>query len=494
MATRYRIYPSIGIARLGEDTDFFIGPELPGVGPTELTADGTIVKTTRFKDASKKKIRKQGARFHLYESADGVSWRPAELPETAIVEWSVTLTNKKSAVERTPEPPISAERPRILDPDQIIQGGTASISGKNGVSAPLQGTFRTVPAGGAPFQVQVELGRLRTDASGRLIVLGGSGFSSAPAGTPVGPPNTYFTNPHWHDDVSDGPVSAEIRIGDAAPVMAENGAWVIVGPPDYAPAVGGIVTLHDVMRQIGIEQFGMQAPGVPSFDADIAPLLTRARRLRWVHAAANWKNPKFDDPKLGSKATSEKALREDVARLVRAAESILEGHTDPEGPEFKLRVFQQDWLTAWERGDFDDTPVAPVTTFSADGLTRAALEGAVAQGFCPGIEVGILVLDRTIYATPFDYRIDHASVDAGDLTALMAQPWQADFLKCHTEWWPSQRPDLAPQPNGTRKRWPRGVSTHKDMVERVSRLGFVVQQGDDEVFVEAERDTTLPGN
>jgi L-lysine epsilon oxidase-like protein len=495
MATRYRIYPSIGIARLGEDPDFFLGPEIPGVGPTELTQDGSLVRTTRFKDASKKKVRKQGARFHLFESSDGLSWKPAVLPNGATVTWSVTLINKKSAVKRGLEPPIATGRPQIVDAGQIIEGGTKTISGNDATSAPFMGTYKTTPPGGATFQVQVELGQLKTDGKGRLIVLGGKGLSRAPSGTPVGgPPNSYYKNPHWQDDIADGPVTAEVRIGAAAPVMAENGAWVIVGPPDYAPAIEGIVTLHDVMRQMAIDHFGMPAPGQPSFDLDIAPILARTRRMRWVHANANWSDARLDSPKLRSKLVADKPLRQGVAALVRSVEGILVGHTNINGPPFELRAFQTQWLAAWANGDFDDTAVAPATGISAEGLTRAALDGAVAQGFCPGIEAGIIVLDQTIYAAPFDYRIDQAGVGSGDLTALMAQPWQADFLKCNTEWWPSQRPDLAPQANGQPKDWQRGLVTHKDMVDKVARLGIIVQQGANEVFVEAERDMSLPNS
>jgi hypothetical protein len=30
MSTAYRIFPSIGVARLGADSDFFVGPEMLG--------------------------------------------------------------------------------------------------------------------------------------------------------------------------------------------------------------------------------------------------------------------------------------------------------------------------------------------------------------------------------------------------------------------------------------------------------------------------------
>ena len=54
--TEYRIYPSIGIARVGDSKDgFFIGPEAPGVAP-----EGPF----RGKDDG---IKPQGARFRVFQ-------------------------------------------------------------------------------------------------------------------------------------------------------------------------------------------------------------------------------------------------------------------------------------------------------------------------------------------------------------------------------------------------------------------------------------------
>ena len=294
--------------------------------------------------------------------------------------------------------------------------------------------------------------------------------------------------------MADGPVTAEIQLSPGAtPIEAEQGAWVIVAPPDYAPDINCVVTLHDVIRQLGIDSFGLPALGVPSFDLDIDPILTRVRRLRWVHDDAAWSDPRLDNPNLRSRTDADKPLRLSVQNLVLRVETEFEGHTAPAGPPFRLRAFQRKMLDDWAAGSFDDTPAAPNSTLSADGLTRASLEGAAGQGFCPGIEAGIIVLDSTLYTTPFDYRIDHSSVSAGDLTALMAQPWQADFLKCNTEWWPTQRPDLAPQSDGTTEDWIRGAQSHQLLVQRSGRLGFVVRQSAGEVFLEVERDPSLPG-
>jgi hypothetical protein len=63
---RYRIHPAIGIARLGNSPDFFIGPELPGL-PGNL--DETSGAFRSFRDASGQILR-QSARFRVFEYAD----------------------------------------------------------------------------------------------------------------------------------------------------------------------------------------------------------------------------------------------------------------------------------------------------------------------------------------------------------------------------------------------------------------------------------------
>ncbi len=493
---RYRIFPSIGIARLGEDENFFLGPERPGDRQGDLKPDGSITPVTKFKDASRTKIRKQGARFHIFESEDGNEWRPANLPATALVTWTVSLVNKKSAVTRPLKPPTAAMRPEVPAANQsmVIDGGTKQIAGPNATSARFVGPYSTTAPDGSPFNANVELGFLRTDNQGRLIVLGGKGESRAPAGVPIGGAGgtSYYRNPKWYDDVADGPVTAEIKLTPTdAPVAAEQGAWVVVAPPDYAPGIECVVTLYDVIRQVGISELGLAAPGPPSFDLDIAPIINRVRRLQFVHDHAAWSDLRLNSPKLRSKAAADQPLRSGVKDLVLTTESVFKGHELPSGPPFRLRAFQKKFLNDWVAGNFDDTPAVAGPALTANGLTRAALDSAAGQGFCPGIEAGILLLDKSIYSSPFDFRVNHAPVKAGDLTALMAQPWQADFLKCNTEWWPAQRPDLAPQSNGDVEEWIRGADGHKLLVERHARLGVVAQQGAAEVFVEVERDPGL---
>ena len=89
--TDYRIYPSIGIARVGDSTDgFFIGPEAPGVVP-----EGPF----RGKDDG---IKPQGARFRVFQvdiDANGNETVIREVtgaPDVRI-EWTVEHANRKAA-------------------------------------------------------------------------------------------------------------------------------------------------------------------------------------------------------------------------------------------------------------------------------------------------------------------------------------------------------------------------------------------------------------
>jgi len=63
---RYRIFPPIAVARVGDDPDFLLSPEVPGVGVTEPAQGGTV-PATRFKDATSTRIRKPGGLFRTSE-------------------------------------------------------------------------------------------------------------------------------------------------------------------------------------------------------------------------------------------------------------------------------------------------------------------------------------------------------------------------------------------------------------------------------------------
>jgi hypothetical protein len=281
MAQVYKIHPGIGIARVGDsEQDFFIGPELPGRGPVELSA-GVEQPVTSFKDGSFR-VKRQAARFRLFaydEDEGGKLSNPREITaDDAEITWTVELANRKAAARESPPPlptqplrnPQQANRARLE-----ITPSPRAVSGRSQQGPAFDdGLFEDVP---------VYLGELRTDSAGRLLVLGGRGRSrSIPANQPL---FSFANNNFWHDDVSDGIVRASVRVSGqtAVEVAPQHSSWVIVAPPDFAPALGGIVTLYDIMQQAAVERMWAQPPAMPSFRNDILPILERASGLRWVH-------------------------------------------------------------------------------------------------------------------------------------------------------------------------------------------------------------------
>jgi hypothetical protein len=92
--TEYRIYPSIGIARVGDSKDgFIIGPEAPGVVP-----EGPF----RGKDDG---IKPQGARFRIFQVDIDANENEKVVREVtgapdAQIEWTVALANRKAAAQQ----------------------------------------------------------------------------------------------------------------------------------------------------------------------------------------------------------------------------------------------------------------------------------------------------------------------------------------------------------------------------------------------------------
>jgi hypothetical protein len=497
---QYRIFPAIGMARLGDSDEMFACPEVIGSRGREL--DGSEVAS--FKDAAFR-VRKQAARFHVFQRADANA--PWVRLSDGVVEWTVRLANKKDAITR-PGIPID---PKLTNPTKLIRPVLDPARANRLMSA--QGTIRS-DAGTRAIQdltghhvtKGVKLGQLRVDGQGRLLVIGGDIDSGAdPVNSPIG--SSFYDNPGWYDDVADGPVSATVTLPGADSVPVDP-AWCIVAPPDFAPGADPIVTLFDKILQVAIDQnLGgpwTQVPGTPSFTHDIQPILRRARSLGWVHIDSvsgsgqvtnqkNWTKISQDFVALNTNGTAGQPLRSASRDHVMQVEHLLS--------DYQVTSRQRNFLEKWVGNTFADdwVGVPEVTTDpTAESLTRSALEGAVGQGFFPGIEGGRILADPSIYLKPFDFRIDPSVLSAGDVTALMAQPWQADFLKCAGNWWPSQRPDIAPQADGSFLLWQRPLddSSHARLVTMVKRFGMITVQTDAagvQVSATGEgRDPTLP--
>jgi hypothetical protein len=481
--TTIKIFPSIGIARLGNSpTEFFIGPEIPGV---RTPPDGG------YKDA-RCQIKRQAARFRLHGYDEAGNLVQEITRADAEITWEVHLANKKASWK----PFIGLEESASKRNGGITDRATLEIDpGPRSLTEPNQAAgFNT----GKFLGKVVPLGEMRTDADGRLLVLGGFGNSeSVPPGFPI---TNYANNDGWHDDTSDGPVRASVKLNGSSTTITAAPSWVICPPPDFAPPLDSVTTLYDMLFQVAVDKGLLSLPSKPSFTNDIFPILQRVFNLRRVSGLAASGHFSFLSAVPPAGAGTRLAI---FNRLRNPNDPMAPGVADmPRLWDDNYKNFQtvtkaqynamQKWTgaegTDWIN-DWTGSPPPPATAITPEGLTRAALEACVGGAFYPGIESSWFLRDKYNYTEPF--RLDHTGRAAGDITKQMAVPWQADFWDCRSyggyAWWPAQRPDdVFPEAGGGSEEWTRElVSSYNDMVEQWHKLGFIVKKGEE--FVETER-------
>ena len=453
---QFQIFPTIGIARLGNSpNEYFVGPEIPRIVPAPIGG---------FKDALGR-IKRQAARFRIYElDALGVAVREITSKDAKIT-WRVHCANKKAAWHEF--------KGRFHNPTPLRNASISPADRDKLVIDPGEKTIqpndeRVALSGGAFFGKDVPLGELRLDAEGRLLVLGGCGHS-APSreGAPI---TNYANNDYWHDDASDGTVTATIEVdGVSYDVIS---AHVICAPPRFAPHLNHIVTLYDVMYEVAVEQEWEKRPERPSFYPYLYDFFMRAAGYRWVNAQAlrghgPAGNATFDTPemieRLSDSSRSNANFRMGIFRRIRSRDEDPEqaladfmpqlsgddGDTIPGQPRTWLAVtrLQHDMLRQWAEGDFESGRPPSVTSDWNDiaieerpwAHTTAALEACVGGAFFPGIEMTYISEDKANYISR--YRLHPDRFGPGDVTKYMACPWQADFYECSVHWWPVARPD-----------------------------------------------------
>jgi len=509
---RARIHPSIGIARIGDsEQEYLIGPEVTDPAPLE---------PTDYKDSSGA-LKRQAARFRVY-GYDASGAVVAELTAAdAQIDWQVHLVNSKAAWYQFQ---IALDIPEAADPGAaepsylrnatvadrsslVIDGGCQTVTGVGTLGPAFdQGSF---------LDTKVYLGELRTDEAGRLLVLGGRGVSASADGSA---PTTFANNDGWHDDTSDGPVSATVRLnGLELPV---DPAWVVVAPPNYGTEIKSVRTMYDLMVDAFVCDGTFEVPRQVSFTADVLPILTRMCQLQWVnHGFATgygWgARQHFLDPdylaKLSSADPEHAELRLQVWNSCRSWSRDGESPVPwpwiygdamslpPVSPRqyLMLSPTQYQLLQRWAAGDFvaDYDPAAtPPSALEAVPvpeqpamLDRAALEFCLADAFHPGCEMTWPMRHATMYASPF--RIRHREPGSyqpalgsrltqegvtqvggplyaqapGDLTRWMAVPWQTDTASCRSGYAMSFGPTFDPyMPTFWPARVPNQVLTEAD--------------------------------
>ena len=489
-----RIHPAIGIARVGNSPEeYFIGPEV--VTPVPTPPGG-------FQDSTGA-LKRQAALFRIYGyNAFGEPVRELTADEAEIT-WTSHVANTKSewfefqlALDIPEAAEAPASKPRNADIKDrnrlIIDPGARSICGKN-----QQGDEYKFDSGSFMGK-QVYLGELRTDNAGRLIFLGGHGKSASYDGSKA---TTFANNDKWHDDVSDGPVTASVKL-DGKELQVE-GAWVIVAPPNYGPSQVSVRTIYDLLVDVYVQSGALPVPTRASFTKDILPVLQRLSNLQWVNKGfepqygkgAPWD---FNDPgllhQLNEPGDTFRELRRQVTNMFRVfardgaspvpwpwlyGDAMAVPPAKTPRQHVMISPTQVLLFNLWAEGNFesDYNPQAkPVLELrqvepmdQPAMLDEAALTHCLADAFHPGCEMTWPVRHATMYSAPFRIRHrdpatnpvpDYGSQltpqvatslrgplhaqSPGDITRWMAVPWQTDTASCRSGYYAGYGPKYDP--------------------------------------------------
>ncbi len=477
------IHPAIGIARVGNSPSaYFIGPEAPGQA---------IAPKDGFKDADGR-IKRQAARFRVYGLDKAGKVVGEVTADVGTVSWRVHLANRKAAwyqflnamdlgakYAKTPgrrNATIagSARKGLVIDP------GSRTISGRD-----IKGTKYRFDSGKF-MGTAVPLGEVRTDADGRLLVLGGFGSSASYLKKPA---TTFANNDGWHDDTSDGTVRATVTIGGKT--FEAEPAVVAVTPPNYGQGLYGVVTMYDVVYDLFCrdDRFKINPPARPSFWRHIYPMLARLVDSGWVNSGvdvlfgpgspSHLTTPGLLD-QLANPTSEFQPLRSAYAGWFRDPADAWEKQQQVKLPPFYGDAFgdfshlgaddlavtptQFRWLQQWAAGDFDPNPAMRTRPAKLDGypladqpraLDEANLESCLGGPFHPGIELTWPLRVASMWKAPFrlnllaegtqpkmDYGATLTPAEAlgmggvvqttapGTLTWWLGVPWQTDEASC----------------------------------------------------------------
>lgn len=487
-----KIHPAIGVARVGNSDQFFVGPEFPNV-PGNWNAD--TGRFNAFKDPNGKVLR-QAARFRVFEYDDaGNPTKEITLSEGISIRWSVHVANRKasfftfngqSGAETNP-PYVDRDR-RPADAIEKEDRGRGQPERKNRRNAHVtdRRSLEIDPGEvsiNAPGSVDLvdnetsapikQLGQLQMQDDGRLLFLGGVGNTGF-SGANKPPLDEYASNDGWFDDTCDGVVEAEVTFSDGHTELATP-AWVIVGPPKFAPGIRHVVTLYDTLWDLAVRLRLQCQPGgdpelqdlaaqqqawqdatsdfapayEPSFLAHIYPVLSRALAARDVHEPPtghpDYHGQLADWPRLSQRGEDTRQIRETIFRRIRnpnsdeldrlnmprglgddyrTLEDFENGNPTPPSPRAFLSVprVQYAMLKAWVEGrfkedwTFGDVRFAPIPApgpVTPHGLDRAALENCVGGPFYPGIEISWLIREPKVHEGAF--RLKRPAFDIGPL-------------------------------------------------------------------------------
>ncbi len=508
---RAAIHPAIGVARVGDSPEgCFLGPQVVEPPPADPGS---------YRDAQGA-LKRQAVEFRIY-GYNAAGEVVGELTtDQASIEWQVHVANRKATwyqwqiamdIPEAATVTLPLRNAAVTDPAAraalAIDPGPRTISGAGSAGVTCEGSYN-----GAP----VSLGELRTDSQGRLLFLGGRGVSASPDGTPIyrpEDPNSFINADGWYDDTSDGPVTAQVAVGDRR--IPVEGAWVVTAPPNYAPQVKAVRTLYDLLYDLYVQANWLPAPQQISFTHDVFPLLQRLSGLQWVNqgfavAFGFGGRYNFEHPGLIARLgllpppgdyDPNAELRRQILNSFRPptvtdsnqlpwpwlygdAMDVPAGASPRQNAA--ITATQHSILQRWAAGEFvpDWGQHTPYTSIDAVPLAeqpatldRAALEFCLADAFHPGCEMTWPMRHLTMYSSPFRISLRPAEQPEpdygptatqtsllatggplyqqgpGDISRWMGLPWQADTAYCRSGYDPDYDP-FAPT------FWPARVPNH----------------------------------
>lgn len=448
-----RIHPAIGIGRVGNSKEeYFLGPEVPGVFPD-----------VSYKDSAGA-VTRQAARFRVY-GVNAAGDIVQELTSAdADIEWTVHLAAKKASwyvwnvSQDIPEAgPTPLRNAHIEDRKSlIIDGGAQTVRARSNDNPTFEGSFM-----GAPLY----LGELRTEDSGRLLVLGGRGRSFSPtnkpiqqeqlnnrqygvgnaAGLKIDIPDTFgpsIDNDEWTDDMSDGPVDAKVVYqGQELPV---EGAWAAILCPNYVPRdLYTFRTLWDVVTEAMMDEGLVDPPAEVSFRSHILPIFSRLTDMQWVNEGQylefGWGSPADFHAtdlikRLADPSPANAGFRRNLFQRFRNPKYteyeagklpflIGDNNTNPSSsPRQWLALLPSSYayLGRWARGDFvndleqpsepknlSDVPVH----LQGEALDRAALDMVEGDAFHPAPELQFIMRIPSMYRSAYRIKRTHYNRD-----------------------------------------------------------------------------------
>ena len=489
---KVRIYPPIGVCRLGSSSAWFHAPEIPGLALSPEGGD--------FKDADGR-IKKQVQRFRLYafDRDDNIICELTS--DNANSVWNVHLANTKAAwygdrdsmeYDEDAEPFSSYKRNREIVSDReresklIIDGGSLSISGRNINDGGNDSRFAFE---GKFWETEtVRLGHLRTDRVGRLLVVPPNGLSRSPTARLI---TSITDNDGWYDDWSDGPVSAVVTVGSRR-FVAES-AWVVSVGPDFAPEIPPITTLYDVICDLNVRQGWSKAPRRPlSYMTYLYPLFRRIsltqwiagsgrKTTEWLDKSVDFSSAKFMD-RLADSSLGNADFRKHVFSLFRNPGDArpdpamqlqaklpyqLGNESDNYGSAaqwFQFPAQQFEFLESWasgeffdDRNNFHDEPLAVLEHYPLAQqpmlITEAALSTLSGGAFQPGVELPIHLGAAPLYQRYYSPEADLFRIANGTRSSLSQDLGEKLTLTTLLKGQNATPPALGPQMAGDLTRW-----------------------------------------